>query len=205
MNRLTLDVLPEGFMDTLKPSFAYLPQTDHADGKYRFRRYSKIDYYGLNVGTASFTQSSDYNKHQGDVDRKFDPVDDDILNSEPFKTIHLLFRDAGDLFFEDVEVHQMRIFTEGKTVPVSPEGVHQDGYHIVGIFGVHRHNIDGGDALVFMKQDGPPVLSRKLETGEYIILDDENLWHSAKEIMTIDKASPGYMDAFILTACRDES
>ena len=41
-------------------------------------------------------------------------------------------------------------------------------------------------------------------SGEYVIIDDENLWHSAKSITTIDKTQPGYMDAFIFTVRRDE-
>jgi len=204
MNRLTFDMLPEGSLEALKPSFDHLPQTDHADGKYRFRCYSQIDYYGRDSGTVEFTQSSEYNKHQGDVERKFEPIHDDVLSSESFKKMHGAFRRESDLFFENIEVHQMRIFTEGETVPVSPEGVHQDGYNSVGIFGVHRHNIVGGDALVFLDQSGPPIFSRRLQAGEYVIIDDENLWHSAKTIMTIDKTQPGYMDAFIFTARRDD-
>jgi hypothetical protein len=204
MNRLILDVLPEGLMDEVKTSFDHLPQSNHSDGGYRARRYSRIDFYGLNTGKTDFIQSSDYNKHQGDVERNFEAVDDDVLGSKIFRDLYGRFREASDLFFEDVDVHQMRIFTEIETVPVSPEGIHQDGYHTVGIFGVNRHNIEGGEALVFMDRDGPPIFSRRLETGEFIIFDDENLWHSAKPIRTIDKEKPGYMDAFILTAKRDE-
>ena len=29
-------------MDQIKPSFDQLPETDHADGKYRLRKYSKV-------------------------------------------------------------------------------------------------------------------------------------------------------------------
>ena len=205
MHRLVLDMLPEGSTEGLKPSFDSLPRTSHLDGDFRFRRYSLIDYYGLSTGKSEFNQSSEYNKYQGDLLREFEPVEESALSDKGFRKFYGAFREIGNLYFEDVGVHQMRIYTESKTVDVSPEGTHQDGFDVVGILGVHRHNIDGGDALAFMEKSGPPILSRRLESGEYIIFDDRKLWHSAKPITTIDKTTPGYMDAFILTASRDES
>lgn len=205
MHKLILDELQGDVVGELKSSFDNLPRTSHLDGDFRFRRYSTVDYYGLPVGKSEFTQSSDYNSYQGDVTRQFDPIEDSVLSNKAFRKFYSAFRKAGDLdFFENVDVHQMRIYTESKTVEVSPEGTHQDGFDVVGILGVHRHNIDGGDALVFMEQKGPPIFSSRLDSGEYIIFDDRKLWHSAKSITTVDKTTPGYMDAFILTASRDE-
>ena len=91
---IRFDQLDDASVKELQPSFNDLPETDHKDGKYRLRKYTLVEltdyvnpetldlfrsYIELEVDT--FNQSSQYNKHQGDVDRKFEPISQDILFS----------------------------------------------------------------------------------------------------------------------------
>ena len=67
---LQVTKISEAYADSLKPSFNNLPETDHADGKYRLRKYSRV-FVSIKTGITSvsdlkvkeFTQSSKYNKH----------------------------------------------------------------------------------------------------------------------------------------------
>ena len=42
MYLLHMDKLTSEGLDSLRPSFENVPETDHKDGKYRLRRYSKV-------------------------------------------------------------------------------------------------------------------------------------------------------------------
>lgn len=203
MHKLILDELPEEFVRHLQPSFEDLPHTAHKDGAFRLRRYSVAGAYGDKLENTEFTQSSDFNKYQGDATRKFDPIEDHVFFSEGFTHAVNLFRNIADLHHEEVEAHQMRISTHEKAVPVSPEGVHQDGFDAVGIFSINRVNVLGGEALLFSDKVGYPFFSQSLEPGVFVIIDDRELWHSAKAIVPVNKEEPAHMDAFILTGRRD--
>ena len=78
MHKIILDKLDYGDIKQVQLSFYDLPNTDHADGEFRLRRYSIIDHLNVPVGESTFTQSSDYNKYQGDVLRKFEPIEDSV-------------------------------------------------------------------------------------------------------------------------------
>jgi len=202
VHKLILDELPEEYVRHLQPSFEELPHTNHKDGAFRLRRYSIVGAYGDRLEKTEFTQSSGYNEYQGDVTRKFDAIEDHVFFSEGFTHMVNLFRDVTGLHHEDIDAHQMRISTNGKSVPVSPEGVHQDGFDAVGIFSINRTNVLGGDALLFSDNVEHPFFSQRLEPGDFVIIDDRKLWHSAKTIAPVNKEDPAHMDAFILTASR---
>ena len=143
MHKLILDRLDEELIKEVQPSFNGLPHTGHADGEFRLRRYSVIDFCGVPVGESTFVQSSDYNKYQGDVLREFEPIEDSVVNSKCFRKMLGLFRYAGEVSMEDVEVHQMRVVVPKNmsVAELSPEGPHQDGFDCVGIFSINRYNI----------------------------------------------------------------
>jgi len=206
MHKLILDRLDEELIKEVRPSFNDLPHTGHADSEFRLRRYSVIDFCGMPIGESTFTQSSDYNKYQGDVPREFETIEDSVVNSKCFRRMLGLFRHAGELTTEDIEVHQMRVTVpKGMSVAeLSPEGPHQDGFDCIGIFSIDRYNICGGELLVLNDGDSHPFWSFILKPGTVVILDDRTLWHDGNCIARdVEGIEENYMDVFVLTANRE--
>ena len=206
MHKLILDKLDEELIEEARPSFNDLPHTSHADGEFRLRRYSVIDFCGVPVGESTFTQSSDYNKYQGDVLRDFEPIEDSVVNSKCFRRMLGLFRHAGEITMEDIEVHQMRVIVPKSmsVAELSPEGPHQDGYDAVGIFSINIYNVCGGELLVFDNKDDHPFWSMLLKPGEVVVFNDREVWHDGNSITRdVEGIEENYMDVFVLTARRD--
>ena len=203
---LRVDKLSDATVASVAPSFDRLPETDHKDGKYRLRRYSKVrlllepkKFQVLDV--SDFTQSAEYNKFQGDVERKFENLEQTTLDSEGFTEIVYLFRSLNQLSVgTEVDIHQMRVITLHEDTPGSPEGFHQDGYDCIAMFGIRRHNISGGELLVSNGKDQEPFVCLPINDGTGAFLDDQALWHNATDINPEQPEPRGYMDSFILTA-----
>lgn len=67
-NVISMTVLSPQATQQLMPSFSSLPHTQHADGKYRLRRYSVVKYLNPNVaevGPRTFMQSDQINHFRG--------------------------------------------------------------------------------------------------------------------------------------------
>ena len=206
---LQVTKISEAYTDLLKPSFNNLPETDHADGKYRLRKYSRV-FVSIKTGITSvsdlkvkeFTQSSKYNKHQGDVQREFVNIDSDTLNTPAMRAMVGVFRDAcnlGERFTMDI--HQMRAKCKGGgATQLAPEGWHQDGYDCLAITGVHRSNIVGGEILLATSKTEEPFMKAVVGAGTMVIIDDSVLWHNGRSIQPVDEKEPAWMDVFIFTA-----
>ena len=204
MHRFTLSELMKTVPEELTQSFDNLPSTEHKDGKFRLRRYSVFNCRGEQLEDTDFIQSSDYNEYQGDVARKFQPIENSVCNNDTFISLLKQFRSIADLEHENVDVHQMRIITSGDdSAEISPEGPHQDGYDVIGIVGVNRHNVTGGDLLLYHEKGGDEILSYAIQAGEAIIINDRELWHNGSAIKPINVHETGFMDAFILLATRE--
>ena len=197
-------------LDHIKPSFDELEETDHADGNYRLRKYSRVcvdckdgqcEITDLNV--KQFNQSSKYNKHQGGMARNFNNIGADVLNSAALRKIAKAFRDACNLEASyTMDIHQMRVRCKGGATQLSPEGWHQDGYDCIAMIGITRSNIIGGQALLSTSKTEPPFLEAVMDPGTMIIIDDSHLWHNGRSIQPIDDSKPAYMDMVIFTAKR---
>ena len=197
-------------MEEIKSSFNDLPETDHADGSYRLRKYSHVECnsaFGMkavvDLGVGQFTQSSKYNKHQGGMARNFNPIDGTVLNSSIMEEMVNVFRDKCSLSDQfEMDIHQMRVKCKGGATQLSPEGWHQDGYDRIAMIGVDRHNIIGGEALLSTSKTEPPFLSAVMDTGTMVILDDSHLWHNGRSIQPINDNEPAHMDIIVFTARR---
>ena len=71
MYRMQLDKMSDRCLDSLSGVFDELPTTNHADGNYRLRRYSRVrmsreTMVYETLDGKHFTQSSEYNDFQGD-------------------------------------------------------------------------------------------------------------------------------------------
>ena len=148
------------------------------------------------------------------MERQFENLDDELLQSSGFKEILYLFRMVNQLpHGTNVDIHQMRVVvTDGMPSMVSPEGIHQDGYDCIAMIGISRYNVTGGHLLVYNNSDdefkGRPMPESKpffdfpLDGGKIVFVDDKRLWHNASSISPIDSSDRAYMDSFILTANR---
>jgi len=206
MHKLILDRLPDELIKEVQPSFNDLPHTGHKDSEFRLRRYSVIDLLGTPVDGSTFTQSSDYNKYQGDIAREFETIQESVVNSKCFRKMLGLFRRAGEFDMENIEAHQMRVTVpHGSMVAeLSPEGPHQDGYDAVGIFSVNTYNVRGGELLVFDDKDAHPFWTMLLKPGEVVIFNDRDIWHDGNCIeRDVEGIDENYMDVFVFTARRD--
>ncbi|MDO6544044.1 2OG-Fe dioxygenase family protein [Photobacterium sanguinicancri] len=201
---LQLTQLSGKAVNDLSSSFHDLPKTKHADGQYRLRRYSivKVRDTGIvHLAAREFVQSDDINTFQGNVSRSFEVIEDAVINSQGMFEMCRVFRDANHLSAEhEIEIHQMRIATSEDETQVAPEGVHQDGFQHIAVIGIDRHNIEGGDFLVYREKNAQPFLSMALQQGEVAILADNQLWHNARPIKAVKKDHQAYMDVFVLTA-----
>jgi len=207
---IRFDQLDDSFVKELQPSFNDLPETDHKDGKYRLRKYTLVEltdyvtetldlsYIELEVDT--FNQSSQYNKHQGDIDRKFEPISKDVLFSSAMLKVLHNFSIVGGLDVGDkIHIHQIRIITSDDGAEVSPEGVHQDGYEFVGFIGINRHNVTGGELMLYHQRDEEPFIKLPMPNGTMITIKDDELWHNGSPIQPKYNDSKGYLDLFVLT------
>ncbi|MCW1889034.1 2OG-Fe dioxygenase family protein [Vibrio chagasii] len=61
---------------------------------------------------------------------------------------------------------------------VAPEGVHQDGFDHIALIGVNRHNIVGGEIMLYQDSHEAPFFRKVLEDGEVAMLADSKLWHN---------------------------
>jgi len=207
MYKIKLEQISPWGVSTVKDSFNKLPKTNHRDGEYRLRRYSKIklsdtdDFKYMKMESEAFNQSAHYNQFQGGVDRKFEDIEDEVVHSGGMMEMCDTFlQSSGFSDDHEIEIHQMRIVTKNELTPVSPEGVHQDGYRFIAMVGINRYNITGGNLLVCKTYEGKPIVDFPLDDGEMIMLDDKAMWHNATQIKPISDAVQGWMDAFILTA-----
>jgi hypothetical protein len=204
---MQLDKLSAQAVESLTDCFTDLPSTDHIDGQYRLRRYSKVRMnretmvYDLMEGD-TFTQSSKYNKFQGDIPRRFESIDDKTLKS--YGVWELCGRLLDSFRFQIdqlIEIHQMRVVSlDGTLTPVSPEGVHQDGYDAICIACLGRHNVSGGHILLYKEEKGTPICDFPLDIGEIAFINDRDMWHNASPIAPVDPTLEAHADFFILTA-----
>ncbi|ELC3157576.1 2OG-Fe dioxygenase family protein [Vibrio harveyi] len=203
-NTLHLTQLSMAAIEQLSPSFEGLPRTEHADGQYRLRRYSVVGFENgqvIDLKKNSFVQSSDINRFQGDVVRQFEPIEKGILSSDGFREMCALFVNANHLpEGQEIEIHQIRITAIYDETQVAPEGVHQDGFDHIALVGVGRHNIMGGDIMLYSSHNQAPFFRKVLENGEVAMLADSKLWHNAVPIRSVINDQEGHMDVFVLTA-----
>lgn len=204
LNTLHITKLSYSATHQLAASFPHLPHTNHADGQYRLRRYSVIRFVDgqvVEIDKHDFMQTDQVNHFQGNVVRRFEPLLAGTLQSDGLRELCALFMEANMLFDgQEIEIHQMRIDAIFDETLVSPEGVHQDGFDYVAIVGIDRHNIVGGEIMLYLGSHEAPFFRKVLENGELVMLADSQLWHNARPIRTVDHQQAGHMDLFVLTA-----
>lgn len=201
---LELGQLTQQSVDMLAPSFNTLPPSPYLDGAFRLRRYSHFNFVEnklTQLPTKAFVQSGDINEFQGNVERTYPEIEDQIINSDAFVEMFRRFKDMAGVNDETpIEVHQMRIIVNNSAkTEAAPEGVHQDGFDRLAVFVIDRNNINGGEIRVHTAKDADPFVSHAFDNGEFVVLNDDRFWHSAAAIEAANDAD-AHMDVFVLTA-----
>jgi len=201
---LELGQLNESHVTQLSASFNNLPKSNYLDGDYRLRRYSHFNFSAdklTKLPIKAFEQGLDFNTFQGNIERRYEEIEQEVINSKAFVELFTRFKDIASLDDKaDIDVHQMRIIArDNKFSQVTPEGVHQDGYKSIGIFFIDNNARIGGELKVHTQQKAEPFIKHKFDKGEFVVLNDERFWHSAEDIQAIGEGEV-HLDVFVLTA-----
>lgn len=185
-------------------------------GTYRRRKYSAISHdVDRNVirplNDDGFLQSKKINRLNGDVVRRFEPVDPALLDSSVLR--HLLARFTARIAetapggepvgpVRRVNIHQHRISAAGtESGNPTPEGIHRDGVAYIVMMLVARQDVAGGTSTLY-DNAGTPLLTHTLtDPGDYIFLDDRTCLHSASPVRVAAPAAQGHRDMFFLEFC----
>jgi hypothetical protein len=185
-------------------------------GTYRRRKYSAISHQ-LDSGAIrplnddGFLQSKEINRLNGDIMRRFEPVDPALLGSSVVR--HLLARFTARIAetasggepvprVRRVNIHQHRISAAGtESGNPTPEGIHRDGVEYIVMMLVARKDVSGGSSTLY-DNAGTPFLTLTLTNpGDYIFLDDRTCLHSASPVQVAPSAAQGHRDMFFLEFC----
>lgn len=187
------------------PFFSNLVPDPYLEGRYRFRRFSQFEVTDQTLRQlphTPFLQSKNYNPLLGDVTREYEELDKDLIALVDFQNLIFEFFDfcipCGST--QTVGVHQIRITTSPLELGnPAPEGIHQDGVELVGIFCVQRFQISGGESELYSTPTAPPLFTKVLNPGELLVVNDQALYHYATPIYP-SRIDIGNRDIFVLTS-----
>lgn len=199
-----LETLNSIDLEKLEMFFENLPVDPYLDGGYRFRRLSRfqiLDNQLFQLPHRHLFQTKNYNPLLGDVEREFAEMEPGLMKLEDFQRVCLEFFDFCRLCtpFNEIDVHQIRtVALPGAIGHPAPEGIHQDGVDLVGIFCVTRRNIAGGLTSLYQTQEAAPIFTKILNPGELLVFNDKQFFHFTSKINAMG-AEPGIRDVFVLT------
>tara|TARA_Y100000389_G_scaffold204916_1_gene260767 strand:+ start:95 stop:1927 length:1833 start_codon:yes stop_codon:yes gene_type:complete len=192
---------------SLQNTFNYINQDVYYTNE-RFRAFSMLYIDNLDnikiIGNMGFYQSQNYNNYNGDVYREYDNISTDVIENLLFKYYISVFRDKIILDYsyipEYINVHQIRVvFDKQQYSTVVPEGIHRDGYNIIMIICINRHNVKGGVNNIY-RNDKTLLYSTTLFNSEAIIINDNKLLHDVSWLSRDNQDEIGYRDIFVLTS-----
>lgn len=150
-------------------------------------------------------QSLNYNALQGDIERWFEPVRDDIAQGKSLQTVLGFCRDffcalAPQTAAWHIELHQFRIEAgpdrEGQP---TPEGVHRDGVDYVLVLLIDRHNIVSGTTTIH-DRDGSLLGSFTLTAPlDAALVDDARVFHGVTAVTPQDASCEAHRDVLVVT------
>lgn len=205
---LVHNTLPKySYCGEIRDSFNRLPADQYADEGYRWRRYGRFK-QGLDgleyKGSEDFMQSSELNSVFGDMQRKFEPIEEDLLNYAGFA--QLIDKFMQHTLCPYVDVHQVRIRVPcDREVMAAPEGRHQDGYDYIMATIVQRDNVVGGNFMVWESKDAEKEIFKQPLLNEYAIIDDRKYFHTGDDLSVQDPSRDGTWDWFVLGGYRDRA
>jgi hypothetical protein len=177
--------------------------------RYRRRRHATLS---ARAGETDFRrephqphfQAPEYNKLVGGIERWFEPVLPEVLESMSFRAIvGLCLRVFGAMRPRTdwhIEVHQFRIEARREAAgQPTPEGVHRDGVDYVLVLLVSRVNIESGTTTVHAL-DGRVLGSFTLtEPLDAAWVDDARVMHGVTPVRPLDPSREAHRDVLVVT------
>lgn len=178
-------------------------------GRYRRRRHAAFSCENgafMRKPHQPHFQSRDYNALNGDVQRWFDPVDQETIANRVTQAIFAFCARSFPLTGrEHVELHQFRIEARpGELGRPTPEGMHRDGVDWVFVMLVERRNVREGVTRIGTPEGrdlGEFTLTRP---GDAVLVDDQRILHGVTEIHPVNPARPAWRDALVLTFAAED-
>jgi hypothetical protein len=205
-NDYELGWLPVTDLSSLQDSFENLPPDNYVNSRLRSRCYSCYRYQDgelTHLPGKDFMQTKDINKALGDVERKYEEIDDSLRTNPVFLRMFEEFVQRTGITGESViEAHQIRWHCHAHIKEVAPEGTHQDGFDYVSVYMVSTYNVDGGEMILYRDVDKPPFLKKQLGDGEFLLLNDRKVFHNAAPLVPTPNEQDGHWDVIVLTASR---
>ncbi|MCD6047734.1 MAG: hypothetical protein K0S08_1381 [Gammaproteobacteria bacterium] len=178
------------------------------NGKYRRRRFGqfKLDTRTNNVvwvGNNAFFQAKEYNSLNGGIARQFEPLMEDIRNSEILAQLIRHFANKLPLVNQAtkwlVNIHQIRIECNSNVAgKATPEGIHQDGHQYVAQILITRKNIAGGESILYSSPE-QELTKKTLENPlDTIFVNDKKVWHAVTPIIPAIDKEAGFRDMLLL-------
>jgi hypothetical protein len=180
---------------------------DH--GRYRRRRHAV--FVSNHVGEIvkqphqAHFQSLNYNPLNGDIQRWFEPVMPEIVDTHSLKTLlrfcHSLFqRLAPETKQWRIEAHQFRIEAQADSQGLpTPEGMHRDGVDYVLVLLIKRQNIASGTTMIGAL-DGSLSSSFTLNAPfDAALVDDQRAYHGVTPVQALDPDEAAHRDVLVLT------
>lgn len=183
---------------------------------YRSRRYTEFD-FTPSTGKlcprphVPYVQSQEMNsyvggkaRHFGDlsVDTYENPLFQDLVNynfslfpvnPEFLKITAQLDRDWI------CQVHIMRIVVgAGQTTPITPEGIHSDGYPFAGLHLINKINVQGGETTIYSYEETPLATTTFTQPLDSLWLEDRDLKHSVTDIAS-GEVGDGFRDILAIS------
>ena len=202
--------LPGLDLEQFAPFFHQLAPDQHVNGNFRFRRYSRFTAtpgHLRKLEHEAFVQSKQVNYLNGDIARKFDELEQPLICLPQFEQ---LIQTVNHFFDYDpartvLGIHQIRITcSEGEQGLPVPEGIHQDGFDLIALCCVARHNVAGAETQLYRTPEEKPVYNCVMEPGDIIYCNDRTLYHYTSPIEPAPDCSEGYRDMFVLTVSLGE-
>lgn len=179
-------------------------------GKYRERRYAELKYdVGsdalTHLGETEFFQSAAYNAVNGGS-RRFTLIEDSFLQGKLLQRIlkHFAKRFAAELQVPSLELflHQVRIIAQpGAAGQPTPEGIHKDGvnFSCQVLFG--RHNLEGGESMIYSNNKEPLLAATMLNPLDFYCFKDPDIYHSVTSVQSADGVTRGTRDILGVEFC----
>jgi hypothetical protein len=195
-------------LDPLRATWRRLPRDEYLrdGGRYRFRRHSCYmqEAAGRKLALAEHRahfQSTDYNALHGGMERWFEPIESEVLQSDAWQSLvsglGTFFAGIRPVERWYVEAHQFRIDTAQGIGRPTPEGAHRDGVDFVAVILVERVRLRGGETRVFEAQGTAGVRFTMTEPWSALLLDDTRVIHETTPIQA--DGTGGYRDTIVLT------
>lgn len=177
-------------VESLQEVWTRLPHDPHLPEALSTRRrlharftYERQSSRLIRLPHGEYFQSRSANRLYGGRQRRFGPIDQSDLDSNPaIETAISACASALPVCYSKLHIHchLMRIvgLPELAGEP-SPEGIHRDGFDYVSLHLINRINLDGGQSIVLSDDlmiATAPMLTKPFDT---LVLDDRRFLHAA--------------------------